>query len=84
VLHTAELADLSGDERFLIRIAEATGGQYLKLEQLPSLPRRIAELRDRQQTQMLETSLWDSPYLFLFVLAGLSLEWALRKRIGLA
>ncbi len=79
----AELADLSGDPGLLKRIAEATGGEYLPLEQLPALPVKLAELRERQ-TQWVEYPLWDSPYLFLFVLSGLSLEWALRKQAGLA
>jgi hypothetical protein len=43
---------------------------------------KLAELRERQ-TQWVEYPLWDSPYLFLFVLSGLSLEWALRKQAGL-
>ena len=81
---SAELADLSGDEGLLRRIADASGGQFLTLEQLSSLPGRLNELTERQKGQMREYSLWDSPYLFLFVLSGLSLEWALRKRVGLA
>jgi hypothetical protein len=79
----AELADLSGDQRLLKRISEATGGEYLTLDQLSALPAKLAELRERQ-TQWVEYPLWDSPYLFLFVLSGLSLEWALRKQAGLA
>ena len=78
----AELADLSGDNRLLRRIAESTGGEFFTLDQLPLLPPRLAELRERQN-QWVEYPLWNSPYLFLFVLSGLSLEWALRKQAGL-
>ena len=82
-----ELTDLSGDERTLRQIADSTGGQYLTLDQITTLPARLATLRERHQYEQSATSeypLWNSPYLFLFVLSGLSLEWALRKRIGLA
>lgn len=78
-----ELADLSGDERLLRRMAESSGGQLVPLEQVALLPRLLAEGRERQ-AQLVEYPLWDSPWLFGFVLACLSTEWALRKKFGLA
>ena len=78
----AELADLSEDNGLLRRISQATGGEFVPIQQLQSLPNRLADLRDRQ-VQWQEYPLWDSPYLFLFVLATLSLEWSLRKQAGL-
>jgi hypothetical protein len=79
----AELADLSGDERALRRLAEPTGGGVIALSELPSLPGLVASARD-QREQVVQYALWDSPYLFSFVLACLGMEWALRKRFGLA
>lgn len=79
----AELADVSGDRDFLQRLADATGGKCLNLEQVPALPAMLQEAR-RRHPQTIELRLWDSGYLFLFVLACLSAEWALRKRFGLA
>jgi hypothetical protein len=79
----AELADLSGDDGLLKRVAENTGGEFLTLDQLSSLLPRLQEVREREN-RWVEYPLWDSPYLFLFVLSGLSLEWALRKQAGLA
>ena len=64
-------------------IANASGGQFLTLEQLNTLPARIDTIRQRQ-SRLVEYPLWDSPYLFVFVLACLSTEWALRKKFGLA
>jgi hypothetical protein len=78
-----ELADLTGDERLLRRLAESSGGQLVTLDQLPLLPRLLAENRQRLTT-VVEYPLWDSPWLFGFVLACLSTEWALRKKFGLA
>ncbi|MEO6435359.1 MAG: hypothetical protein ABIP55_06305, partial [Tepidisphaeraceae bacterium] len=79
----AEMANLSGDEPFLRRIAESSGGQFFTLDQLQSLPRRLEENRQKLKP-LVEYPLWDSPYLFAFVLACLSAEWALRKKFGLA
>jgi len=81
--YEAELADVSGDEALLRSIANASGGQFLTLEQLNTLPARLDTIRQRQ-SRLVEYSLWDSPYLFVFVLACLSTEWALRKKFGLA
>jgi hypothetical protein len=81
--YEAELADVSGDEPLLRSIANASGGQFLTLEQLGTLPARLDTIRQRQ-SRLVEYPLWDSPYLFVFVLACLSTEWALRKKFGLA
>ena len=78
-----ELADVSGDRALLEQIAEATGGRCVDLEDVDELPKLIAETRQRQ-TRVVELPLWDSPYLFLFVLGCFALEWALRKRLGMA
>ena len=81
--YNAEMANLSGDEYFLRRIAESSGGQFLTLDQLDTLPRRLADSRQKLNP-LVEYPLWDSPYLFVLVLACLSAEWALRKKFGLA
>jgi hypothetical protein len=79
----AEMADLSGDRNFLQRLAEASGGACINLDQIDTLPRQITEARLRQP-RTAEIDLWDSAYLFLFVISCLTAEWALRKRLGLA
>jgi hypothetical protein len=79
----AELADVSGDAGFLGRIAEASGGERVPLDRIGRLP-ELLDKRDEAGTRYVEMRLWDSPYLFLFVVACFSAEWALRKRYGLA
>src|SRR5262249_30808356 len=74
----AAMADLSGDERLLRRIADASGGAFLTFDQFNQLPQRLEENRQKLNP-LVEYTLWDSPYLFGFVLACLSAEWALRK-----
>ena len=53
------------------------------MDQLAHLPEKLQQTK-YDKPQLAEMSLWDSPYLFVFVLACLGAEWALRKRLGLA
>lgn len=78
-----ELQDLSPDPALLRHLAESSGGMMLSLDTLPQLAPHLQQ-RVAQKPTTIRQSLWDSPYLFCFVLGCLSLEWALRKRLGLA
>jgi hypothetical protein len=78
-----ELRDISPDPSELRRIV-GTRGDVLNLEDLQSLPQRLRELSVNSEPTYTELRLWDSPYLFLLVLGCLGVEWALRKRVGLA
>jgi hypothetical protein len=77
-----EISDLSPDDQNLRRIATASGGEFLMVDELRSLPQHLAAVHTT--TRPLEYRLWDSPYLFLLVLGCLGVEWAVRKRVGLA
>jgi hypothetical protein len=77
-----ELRDVSHDPTTLRNLA-GSRGQVLSLGDLRSLQRRLDKLRQSEQAYT-EMRLWDSPYLFLFVLGCLGLEWGLRSRGGLA
>jgi hypothetical protein len=79
----AEMGDLSGDPAFLQQLAESSGGKALSLDQVGSLPMLLEQSRQRQP-RFSELHLWDSAYLFVFVLSCLTAEWSLRKRFGLA
>lgn len=81
--YEAELRDVAPDYARLRRLAESTGGQLLRLDQVGTLPDRLTEVADNRP-RVTELRLWDSPWLFAFVLACLAAEWALRKRMGLA
>jgi hypothetical protein len=80
--YEAEMADVSGDDANLRRLAEASGGAFLRLDQIGSLPDKLSAARENRP-QTTEYPLWDSPYLFLFVLGCLGGEWAMRKQFGL-
>ncbi|HWE03828.1 MAG TPA: hypothetical protein VG326_15595 [Tepidisphaeraceae bacterium] len=79
----AELANLSGDPRMLRKLSEASGGEFLTLDQVDRLPERLAAAGDTR-SRYAELPLWDSPYLFIVVIGCFGVEWALRKRLGLA
>lgn len=79
----AEMADLSGDRKNLRDLAEATGGEFLTMEQVGRLPERLI-VASESHARFVEVRLWDSPLLFILVVGCLGTEWALRKRFGLA
>jgi hypothetical protein len=78
-----ELADVTADEAFLRQVADASGGEVLPVVEAGRLPAEL-QRHGGERPKTVEYALWDSPYLFLFVTACLSAEWALRKRLGLA
>lgn len=77
----SEMRDVSPDDANLRRIT-GSRGDVLRLSEIQSLPQRLASIRDTDP-QFTELRLWDSPYLFLFVLGCFGLEWAVRKQVGL-
>jgi hypothetical protein len=79
----AELADLSGDERMLRKIADATGGEFMPIDRIGTLPDRLFSITN-SRLRVAEFRLWDSPVLFCFIVGCLGIEWAIRKRAGLA
>jgi len=79
----AEMADISSSDHPLSDIAAASGGAVIPLDQVGTLPERIAKAHEGE-VRVTDHPLWDSPWLFLFVLACFAVEWAMRKRLGLA
>jgi hypothetical protein len=77
-----EMANLSGSEQPLRRLAESTGGAFLTLDQIGTLPEKIDRSRTAQM-RIVQNPLWDSYYLYTLVLACFAAEWAIRKHVGL-
>jgi len=78
----AELANVAGDEQRLRRIANASGGEMLRIDEVADLPARIRSMGEKLPG-FFEYPIWDSGYLFSFVIGCFGVEWALRKRLGL-
>ena len=79
----AELADLSGDDGFLRRLSDATGGRSYRLDQLDAAAAALTA-PPAAVPRPVELRLWDGPYLYAAILGLLTAEWALRRRAGLA
>jgi hypothetical protein len=66
----------------LERIAKETGGQVVELAELApfveTLPNREAPL-----TETTTTPLWHNPFVWVLIVAGLCVEWGVRRRRGL-
>jgi len=70
-------------EELLKRLAELSGGKYLKMEDLPSLSSRIPA-ESRVISVPGERELWDHWILFVLLLSLACLEWLMRRRYDLA
>jgi hypothetical protein len=77
-----ELAELALNEELLKRIAEESGGKYLREEFSAQLREMVSALETGRVVET-ETALWQSYWWFSAVLLLLSMEWILRKRLGL-
>lgn len=77
-----EMDQLSCDEPLLIKLADMTGGHYLSEERGDEL---VDLLRPLSRGKIVEsdTLLWQSYWWFVPIILLLSVEWWIRKRVGL-
>ncbi|NQT86860.1 VWA domain-containing protein [bacterium] len=69
-------------EALLRKMAELSGGEYLRVRDLPSLPEKLA-VESLTTAKRMDRELWDLPYVFGALLACMALEWFLRRRYDL-
>jgi len=74
-----ELADTATNRPHLQSLAAQTGGEYVDIERAGEIAKYIPR-KERRLTRVESTELWDSPFLFLFFLAAVTIEWVLRRR----
>ena len=79
---SGELTELSLNEELLRQMAAASGGQYLREEDLPKLVDLLAPLSHGEVIES-ETVLWQSYWWFVPLILALTVEWFLRKRAGM-
>ena len=66
------------NERVLRNIARASGGRYGRLESLnPAL--QELRIRERSERKLEYHSLWQTPFMVLFLILLLTIEWVIRK-----
>jgi hypothetical protein len=79
---SGEMDQLSCDESLLRKLAEVTGGQYLSEERGDELASLLKPL-SRGKIIESDTLVWQSYWWFGPIVLLLSVEWWLRKRVGL-
>lgn len=77
-----ELSTLTMNRPLLETMARNTGGRFLREEQAGDLP-KLLQAMDHKQTITKETVLWSSWWWLGTVIALLTAEWLLRKRLRL-
>ncbi|OYW24208.1 MAG: hypothetical protein B7Z55_02765 [Planctomycetales bacterium 12-60-4] len=79
-----ELDQPNADYETLQKIADITGGQLLRPEDLAGFLKRLTEMKLEDLTRVTVLPLWDNWWLLLAFVGVMTAEWALRKRWGLA
>lgn len=79
---TGELTQLSLNEDLLRQMSVASGGQYLREEDLARLPDLLAPMSQGRIVES-DTVLWQSYWWFLPIVLLLTIEWIIRKRVGM-
>ena len=77
-----ELAELTCNEDLLKQMAQASGGEYFREEEVAKLVHKLAPLSNGRIEES-ETVLWQSWFWFIPIMVLLTTEWILRKRVGL-
>lgn len=73
----------SADPALMAQIAKAGGGKALSLNEIKELPRLLNESEAWTQKKPEPQSLWDRWEVLAFILGLLSVEWFIRRRMGL-
>jgi uncharacterized membrane protein len=79
---SGEMEQTVADENLLKQMAAASGGKYLREEQLSRLPELLSPLSSGRVVES-DTLIWQSYWWFAAVVILLTVEWMLRKRAGL-
>ena len=77
-----EQVERAMQEELLKNMAQASGGRYFAVRDLPALVKTVAG-EDRTSVTRRERELWDLPIAFVAVLALLGIEWFLRRKYDL-
>lgn len=79
---SGEMAFTAANEDLLRQMAAASGGEYLREEQLATLLTLLQPLSNGRIVES-DTLLWQSYWWFAAIVTLVTLEWTLRKRAGL-
>ncbi len=77
-----ELRQIQPDRELLQRIAKETGGQVVEQADLAGFVATLST-KDAPITETTTSPLWHNPLIWLLIMAGLCVEWGIRRRAGL-
>jgi hypothetical protein len=81
-LQTGELTQLNLNEELLRQMSALTGGEYLREEDIDRLVDLLAPISEGRVVES-DTVLWQSYWWFLPIVLLLTVEWIIRKRVGM-
>lgn len=81
-LAARELRQVSPDRDRLQKLAEATKGRVVEVSELEAFVQTLPSL-EAPLTETTTSPLWHNPLVMLLIVAGLCLEWGVRRRFGL-
>ena len=81
-IDSGEMSETAVNETLLKQMAEESGGKYLREEDLAELPVMLETLSHGRVVES-ETLLWQSYWWLGTIVLLLTVEWLLRKRVGL-
>ena len=73
-----ELTDTAMNKQLLEQMASASGGAFVREEDLYQLPEKMKGKMERMRSK-LEVEIWSSPIYFILMIGLVSSEWILRK-----
>jgi hypothetical protein len=79
---SGEMTQTAANESLLKEMASASGGMYLREEELSRLPEVLSPFSNGRVVES-ETLIWQSYWWFAAIVLLLTVEWILRKRAGL-
>ncbi|EDY21450.1 hypothetical protein CfE428DRAFT_0695 [Chthoniobacter flavus Ellin428] len=81
-LETGELTQLNLNEELLRQMSALTGGEYLREENIDRLVDLLAPMSQGRVVES-DTVLWQSYWWFVPIVLLLTVEWIIRKRVGM-
>ena len=76
------MTQTAANEQLLKQMAVASGGVFLREEDIGRLPELLSPLSSGRVVES-ETLIWQSYWWFAMIVMLLTVEWVLRKRAGL-
>jgi hypothetical protein len=73
----------AADPELMKQIARASGGDLITQDQLRQLPEKLRDARATLSDTTLARSAWDRSWVLAIILGVFTLEWVLRRRLGL-